>query len=195
MKFFRSYSVLTSFIALLTYSSTFGSSVMPITTVFHGKSIILSSYDQGTAPIQVKLIDLQGEVLLSEKIKSKEYVKKYSLENLPDGDYNLEISNKMEIITKKLSIQNNSVSLLQEKKEYKPQFYVKDKICTIALLSFGEKATIIVDDESGDEMSNITYKDKESISKKYDFTTAETGDYNVKVFVGNEVYTQRVSIY
>lgn len=195
MRSFKTTYITVFLLTFFVYCTGLANSPRSIVAQFQGESIILSSQEKFTTPLQVRLIDLDGKVLLSENLELSAFTKNYNLKELPNGTYNLEISNKEEILTKTLIIDQRIISLVKEETVYKPHFFIKGKVCTISLLSFGKKATVIVENEFGEELFTETFKDQESISRKYDFSIARIGDYSVHVLYDGHVYTHQMNIF
>lgn len=195
MRFFKSTYIIVFLLIFCAWSTSHANSPSSVITQFQGESIILMSQQKVTTPMQVRLIDLEGKILLSENLELQSFTKNYNLKNLPNGSYNLEISNDYEILIKTVSIDERVISFISEEVTYKPHFFIKGKTCTISLLSFGNKATIEVVDESGAELFTETIKDQNSISRKYDFSTARIGQYNLNIFYEGQVYSQKVNIF
>ncbi len=70
----------------------------------------VESYLEGKLSIKLKSA---RTVLHKEVVDSKTYARKYDMYNLPVGDYQIEVENKQEVYTKKMSIQiQNGVRVL-----------------------------------------------------------------------------------
>lgn len=86
-----------------------------------GQSFSLHLKDINNEAYNVVLKDMDGVVLLKEKVKSQDdYVKLFNLKNLPVGDYVLSIENDRKVVLQKIHVQNQKVAIYPgEKKEVK----------------------------------------------------------------------------
>ncbi len=195
MKTLKTILLLTIVISLNS-SMTFAGGAGSITSVVDGQSIVLSSEEQAMSQVKVQLTDQEGLVLISEKIELNDLInRKYNLRNLPDGIYDLQITDEEKIITKRMFIDRESLSIIDESKLIKPRFFVKNNVVTVSLLPFGEKAVIRIYDEAGSVLIEDSFKNKNAVSKKYDFSGSRIGQYTMVVMIKGEVFRKPINIF
>jgi len=195
MKTFKSYYVLTAFMALTMVSKGFGKSFEPVTALIEEKTITLTVDKTMTSDIQVQIIDVFGTTLLSESVPAKDLIsRKYNLKNLPDGAYNMEISDDKKILTKKLIIEKDIIAIVKEDKLIMPICYINDNTWTLAMLPFGKDVTITIHDETGTQLFTESFDNKESVSRKYDLSELEIGQYKMTILVDNKVFEEKMNV-
>jgi flagellar hook assembly protein FlgD len=64
-------------------------------------------------PVTVRLLDANNQVIYSESITAKNYLRKFDLENLSDGNYRFEISNGKQRIKKEVGLQTVTARSVQ----------------------------------------------------------------------------------
>jgi hypothetical protein len=64
-------------------------------------------------PVMLRIKNSSNKVIHSEVVKDKKYVRKFNLDNMADGSYTFEITNKDESYTKEIQLETLSARTIQ----------------------------------------------------------------------------------
>ena len=189
----NSISVLFSILFFLSLNTSVFSESISLATNHESIALIVpKDYEEN---LQVQIYDLKGEVLLSEVLNTKETKQRsYNLQNLPSGEYFMEIVSDKEIITRLFSYRKDVITIKEEKVINKPTFFKKNYTWTLSLLTFGKDATVKIYDDFGRELYTEEIKEQQSISRKYNMAKQRSGEYTIKVLVDDKSFYDRMII-
>lgn len=180
--------------SLFTTFSSFASVVEPLATTVEGKTVTVYFNHDKTEEISVRIEDRFGFLLHSEKVQSKNRKSRsYNLEQLPAGVYTLKIDSDQKIVTKKIKIDRNSSTLLNEEISYKPSSFFKNDRWMVNVLSLGEQVDIRILDEAYDEVYAEKVKNENVVAKSYDLSKLEYGVYTLSLTIDNKSYNKVIA--
>lgn len=140
--------------------------------------------NQESGPVKVTLLDERGKVLAKSKIKDydKDVVLPYNLENLPEGNYSLEVSSNedqmiYDFTTTKSEFQPVAPGMMAYGKEVGNNSL---KLTVIGLQEPGVEVTI-KEKFSDKVLLTETIDQPEAFSKVYKFNNIDTSDVMVEV--------------
>ena len=64
----------------------------------------------------------------------------------------------------------------------------------MALLPFGKDVTITIHDEWETELFTESFINKETVSRKYDLSELEIGQYKMTILVDNKVFEEKMNV-
>lgn len=170
---------------------------MPSLANTYGENILgLDLSKWNTSKVNVKLIDAQGQVLITENFnQGAKKTRLYNLKNLSDGIYALRVEDAQRIATQSVEI-NNGVVYAEESISYifKPNFKVEGTLVKINLLALGNKVTMSIIDKD----NVLVYEDKmvaqNSVSKQYNLKNLPTGKYTILVETGQNTEAVEINL-
>ncbi len=140
--------------------------------------------------------DQEGAIVFAEKIaESDQVIKKYDLNQLKEGAYELIIEDAMSVEIIKFELTKTEINYSNKARTvYKPTIIKKaDNMIYLNQLALNKEVKIAVT-KNGEDFFTETYVGQPSVSKKIDFSTAEKGDYVIKVSILGETFYNTVSI-
>ena len=151
---------------------------------------------KGGTSILIK--DRDDKVLYSEQIhKTGEYSKNFDLSTLPNARYYFEINKESEIEIIPFSI-NNGIPEFISKEEYviaKPEVVVKDNFVYISKKLMGNQTLKIdVYYEGWDLAYHEKFKDAYSLSRVYDFSNSEKGNYTIVIKSEGRIFKNNIKL-
>ena len=178
-----------AFLLLGFNSKVLAKSEKPIITYIENSTISISFHQWVSSEVEIKLIDLQGEVLMSDDINTKDIrVRNYNLRNLPYGTYILEIDDNQKVITTTLSIVGKNIKIMHETILYKPTIMYQNKRWKFSLLALGRNVSTKIIDKEGNIVFDEEFKDFGSIHRSYDLSKLIKGEYKLLVYIGDKVF-------
>ena len=142
--------------------------------------------------ITISIEDSFGSQLLSEKVKgSQNFVKKYNVSRLDNGDYKIIVSKKILKSTQPFTVKNGIVFLseIEKKEKFIPVLsHQNDKLDVNVLLGNYSNITVMIYDNEGRKV----FEDKNyvvlDLHKRYDLSKLPSGAYVAEVMAGDEIF-------
>lgn len=157
---------------------------------FHVKLISAKNFavymtNVDTENTQVSIKDVNGYTFYSETVSgTPSYSRMFNLQQLPEGEYSLELENNRLIESFPLVVAKDGLSITQADKnvQYKPHLRDKDNVLDI-MLFIPEKSRVDIDifDSNSSLVYTETFKQKTTIEKQFDFSSLPVGAYKVKI--------------
>lgn len=148
------------------------------------KSFALYYDDWNETDLTVKIKDLTGYVLMTDKIKDHKITgKKYNLRNLPQGEYVLEIYNDQKMMSQRLSLTKETLEFDDEKAEvyYSPKISVQNGKLDLNVLSLNKDVSVKILDTEGNVLFTSDLGSQLSVTKRFDLSSFEKGAYGIAV--------------
>ncbi|MDZ7876920.1 MAG: hypothetical protein U5L45_04585 [Saprospiraceae bacterium] len=142
--------------------------------------------------VNVQILNDNQEVLVNENFTNRaDFIKKYDLAKLKDGDYQLIITKQICRITQPFMIDGGYVQLseLEKQTTFFPAFRLRNHKLDINLFSekYGDIVVNVLN--ASDEMvHSVTYNDIFLLQKRFDFKALRRGIYKVQVIVQGESF-------
>lgn len=167
--------------------------IKPLATSIEQKTITISIYELKPKEVEVRILDKKGEVLLTELFNTKDFRnRKYNLNNLPDGKYDLEVSDVQKTITMTLIIKSDILEIEKEEKLYKPHSFIMDKKWNLSVMSLGKDVNVRIIDQRGELVYEDEIKEKISVNRRYNLSKLKKGSYNLYISIDGNSYDQGI---
>lgn len=183
-------------VALFLAMTSLANATQPIIKVIGDNSFILS-IDKFTSDLNISIKDKFGYKLYKKEVKSEDgkFMKKFSFESLPNGVYNLEIEDNLQIITLPVVVENNKIvrNEIAHEKVFKPVVYIKGENVYVSKFS-PEKQPLQVTIYNSDYEVVFEEKlaDKVDLGRVYSFPNS--GNYTIALKSDDKTYKHTVSI-
>ena len=153
-------------------------------------------YTQPGAPVDVALIDADGNVLYRGIISKKnQRSTSFNLNNLPDGQYYLTAGTNAWWMSQGLTIKANSVNVdvrnLQQLAEPTLTAYEKNKIEVLLPAKNVEEANVAIYDSQNTLVQTDTFKGS---TRRFDLSSLPDGPYTFVVGPNQKQFTTRVDV-
>ncbi|TMM56012.1 hypothetical protein FEE95_15325 [Maribacter algarum] len=144
----------------------------------------------------VSIIDTNGEIIYTEKIATGNiYSKKFNLQNLPEGNYFLEVESSMKETIFGFTVNDSKIMIREKKENVKPIFRQKDGRVFLNLLNLQKDAVkIAVMDSEGRSIFQETITDEMLIEKTFNFKNAFEDSYTILVKSKDDIYFEYVTV-
>ena len=188
-------SVATLMLCLSTLLVSAGSS--PDVTVVHtgNKSFALYLGDTQREVQFVKLKDMNGQVLLSDRAKGVEsFSRKYNLVNLPAGKYFLSIEDGSRTMIQPITVTADALEIPEHemKTVFMPAVVVASEKLDYTLLCLDETSvTIEIIDELGRKNYSATTTEQGSVQRRFDITALTPGTYTMVTRLKDDQFEKR----
>ncbi len=162
------------------------------------KSFVLQLDWVLTQKVQIRIIDNERNLLLSDAIKEKgPFAKKYNLSNLTTGRYTIEIEDAYSISYQPIEVfdKHLMIDAAQLKAIYKPVIYASGNLVDLNFLQVEDAVTeVVITDEFNFPVFKETIKNNGSINKRYNVAQLLPGDYTFRVSVNDKVFYRTFSV-
>lgn len=185
-----------SFAANATENPTGNDPNVSVTAISEAKAIEVRLQHINREGYTLKLTDEQGNILLQEAIKNQpSYAKRYRLNNLQEGIYDLTIKKNLETTVQKVALTADGVRLLESKKVFAPMIYQKSKTLDINALQTkqGEMVVNIFSNE-GRKMFGETHQNIVTLNKRYNLEKLGAGVYIVEIITQDETHYHTIQL-
>jgi hypothetical protein len=153
------------------------------------KTISVSLRGFADAKLTVKLVDNFGNEIVSKTPSKKLANYIFKLDELPEGNYFIEIEDDLRIVMQNVMIVDGAVYVDQiAKSSFKPTIDFIGKKAKVNLLSLGEDVTITFSDPVGSVVFEENLENQPSVNKVYDFMHLPIGNYFMNIKVGDRSY-------
>ena len=158
-------------------------------------SVDISNIKKSTFEIEVT--DNDGEVVFYKETKAPatNYKRTYDFSRLEDGTYFFTVKIDNESTKTKFQIESGQVNVMEERKMVDPVFVFDNNELKLTYLNFSEESsTLIVYDDSRNEIYEKDLKSDFVTQHGIDFSKSKKGNYEVVLSSGNEVHSYDVFI-
>lgn len=177
--------------------SSYGSAPYIKVTTYDDKKFFVVVSVTDSSRVNVSLKDSHNFELYQESYKgNNNYIKGFDLEPLPDGEYLLEIESKQRIERFTLSIKNNWLSVNQESRlvMHKPSVTQKGTKVDVALADTHSPLKLSILDRSNEVIFQETVADNGRLTRRYDISQLDPGQYTVLVEMRGRNFRQSIYI-
>jgi outer membrane lipoprotein-sorting protein len=182
-------TILNLIVALIFVSaSTFASNIPSITTV-DAKSIIVDTKEWKSEFVSVQFRNDERVVIFEEKYSTQKG-KKFSFENLPNGQYSIVLSNDYKsteqfftLNSNRVVVQPNTVTV------FKPIVNVNEDFIDLNYLAPGKNTSVSISDDNN-TFFDFEFKNEKNINKRFDTSTLPSGTYTIHVYSKNSSYSK-----
>ncbi len=167
---------------------------LPKLKIDSNKSFVLNTNDWNNTELTLSIVDHGGALVYEDTIlPSEKGIKKYNLQLLPKGTYNVVVSDQYKTVKYDIAVSRNEVSSISEgNATYMPQVNSSRENIDINVLALRKNVKISLTDDQGNELYGERIKDMPTITKRLNIAKLEKGDYVLKVNVGDSWYTQLI---
>ena len=148
------------------------------------KSLSVYYDDWNQTDLTIKLKDISGYVLMTDKVKDQKVTgKKYNLKNLPQGEYVLEISNEQKTMLQMLTLTEDAVEIIEDLAEvyYSPNINVNNGKLDLNLLSLNKDVSVNIFNAEGEVIFSTDLGSKLSVTERFDLSSFDKGKYGITV--------------
>ncbi len=144
----------------------------------------------------VSIVDTNGEIIYTERIAiGNIYAKKFDLQNLPEGDYFLEVEDSLKEVVFGFTVDDSEIMIRERKENSKPIFRKKDGRVFLNLLNLEKDVVkITVMDSEGRSLFQETIADEMLIEKTFNFKNAFEDSYTILVKSKDDTYFEYVTV-
>jgi hypothetical protein len=176
--------------------SVFAGSSPDVSVVYVGKKTIALYLGHAEDNVQmVRLKDVNGSVLLTDRVKSAEASgRRYNLANLPAGKYTLMIENDGRTVMQPMTITSEAINLAREdmKTLFAPAVRMHGQKLDYTLLCLNPAAVSIeIIDDEGRKNYNATNAEHGSVQRRFDITALSPGTYTIVTRIQNDQFEKR----
>ena len=161
------------------------------------KTIVVHFDNTATEKITVRLIDVKGAEVFTERIQAAAgYSKKYNLKELANGQYTILIESPSRYTTQKVTVKDHIVEVRSEEEKtfFKPFIKQDAKLVDINLMALGNDVEITVKDNNGSQVYRTAYQGESRIHKRLNLTQLPSGDYILQVKNGGRYTTRHIRL-
>lgn len=143
----------------------------------------------------IKLVDMNNNIIYSENVKKSEYSKKFDLSNLEEGLYYFTTEDALRAITYTIKVGASDVTILDEKEKVKPVFKKENDILYVNYLNL-DKSNVAVEVYNSEDTLIFSEKreNQMTIEKAINFKKAIRGNYTVVVKDSDGVFYKNVAV-
>ena len=150
--------------------------------------LILNNHD-GSSEVFIK--DKKGFQLYKVLIKDKEFLKKFDLSELPDGEYYFEINSQTKIVTKPFSVASNTLEFSKETIVFKPIVRFKNDIIYLSKFTLHNET---LDVFLYDDNQHLLYSEKlfgqNNLNRKLNLSNLDSGSYSLVLKSEGKLYNE-----
>jgi len=183
--------IITTLVAVLfSVATAFAAPVEP-TIIPSGKSFTIDAKVWKSELVDVMIIDAEGTILYTD-VQAIKTVRKYSMDNLPNGNYKVIVSNELKTIVNEIAIDGNSMSVdYGAAVVYKPSFKITDSALDINYLTNSDANVIIY--KGTDLVFSSEIKGVRAINKRFNIDALPAGNYLVVLETKEAAFSQSFS--
>lgn len=173
-----------------------GKTVLNLDTKLASKSVEVSLKEINRQGISIKLYDKNHALLLSEQVASKNYSKRFNLQNLESGSYELVFEDQLQITTQKLDLEQDGAVVDTESTTtfYKPQFKLNNNRLDINCFVGGKDVVVTITDEDGNAIFADKYSNLVVLENRYNLEKLARGTYFVQANIGGKSFDYSVKL-
>jgi len=182
-------------VALMFATTTIIAKEPKLETIDNSKTLVFE-WDAQLVNTTVKIIDDEGYIIYKEFVSDVEnYVKRFDLSFLPEGEYSLTVENSLREVVYDIDVDEQLVKIIGEDEKMKPIYRKEEgRIFLNYLNTDKDQVKITVYDSLGRKLFKETLSDKLLIEKVFNFQDAFEGEYTIVVKKDSETYYETVSI-
>ncbi|RYC69536.1 T9SS type A sorting domain-containing protein [Spirosoma sordidisoli] len=153
-------------------------------------------YTQASLPVDVAIIDADGNVLYRGETKGqKQAMTSFNLNSLPDGQYYITAGNNAWWMSQALTIKGNSLTIdernLQQLTQPTLTAYEKNKIEVSLPATNVDHANVVIYDAQSNPVYTDTFKGS---VRRFDLSSLPAGSYTFVVGPDQKQFTSRIDV-
>lgn len=199
---FNNIKTITLAAALFTQSFTASANFLPenpnilVTAAADEKAIEVRLRNISGSGYKLELTDEKGNILMKEAINNQNlYAKRYVLNTLQDGVYELKIQKLLEITTQKVEVTSGNVRLLERKQTFMPYLKQKAKKLDVNVLqSKNGTITMNIFTNEGYKMFSDKQENILTLNKRYDLSQLPKGIYIVEIQTEDDSHYESIQL-
>lgn len=153
-------------------------------SAINGTKKISVTLSELNSPTKIELLDQQGIILTSTKVKSMNYQSIFDLTVLPEGKYFLSIQLGTKEWVQPIKVEANKVNIDKKavREYFSPVFHTSgNKLDLVLLNQFLSPVEIHILNENGQTIFNEKLGSVLRVEKRFDLSTLEAGTYTMIV--------------
>jgi hypothetical protein len=153
--------------------------------------LFLNNHD-GSSEVFIK--DINGFQLYKVLIKDKEFLKKFDLSGLPDGEYYFEVNSQTKIGTTRFSVARNNLEFKEETIVFKPIVRFKNNIIYISKFTLNNEETldVFLYDDNQHLIYNEKLFGKNNLRRKLNLLNLDSGSYSLVLKSEGKLYNEKL---
>ena len=173
-----------------------GKTVLNLDTKLSSKTVEVSLKEINRQGISIKLYDKNHTLLLTEQVASKNYSKRFNLQNLEIGSYELVFEDDLQITTQKLDLEKDGAVVDSESTVtlYKPQFKYNNNRLDINCFVGGKDVVVTISDQDGNAIFADKYSNLVVLENRYNLEKLARGNYFVQANIGGRSFDYSVKL-
>ena len=164
-----------------------------ITVSTSANSVVVKLGNVRREVIEVKVLDENNNVLLTEKVKNtSNFIKKYNMERLLDGKYTLIVNRTTIRTVQPFTVEFGELKMsdTDKREEFIPNYTFEDgKLDVNAFLKQYGNITVNLYDNEGHQLLNKKYDNVIMLHERYNLSKLSNGFYILEVKAGNEFFS------
>ncbi|KOH47082.1 T9SS type A sorting domain-containing protein [Sunxiuqinia dokdonensis] len=195
MKTFRTISMMLALTVIANIALATGNLRVNILPLNAERAVVAISND-GETKFQISIEDAYGSVVYFKETEGNvaDYRKVYDFSKLENGNYKLIVSLDGVKGQREFAINNGSINVGKEKMLATPFFSYKEDILRVAFLNHaGEKTNLYIYND-GELVYSKALENSFSVNEGLNLSKLASGEYQVVLASGNEVYDYAVAV-
>ncbi|MHA7112520.1 hypothetical protein ACRTDU_20520 [Sunxiuqinia elliptica] len=195
MKTFRTITMMVALTVIANIAMASGNLRVNILPLKADRAVVAIS-NNAESKFQISIEDEQGAVVYFKETDGgmADYRKVYDFSNLENGSYKLVVSLDNISGEREFSIDHGVINVGKEKTLAAPFFSFKDDILRVAYLNHqGEKTSLYIYTK-GELVYSKALENSFSVNEGLDLSKLTTGDYQVVLASGDEVYDYNLAV-
>lgn len=183
---------ISTIVLAILFSTNAKAATYPIINLEGSKVLQIDLNDWTDSSITITLRDVYGTILHSDISTNQQLTnRKYNLENLPVGSYQLivEGENKKSIHTLAVGFTKITTNKIEDVVVYKPTFNVRGDYLELSHLALGKNVELAILDQNGVFFSK-SFKGESTINTRFDISDLPAGNYIVSLTSENLYVTK-----
>ncbi len=161
------------------------------------KTLVVQLKDVGNNTVSIAIKDAKGEILETKEVKGNEnFVFRYNLDRLPEGIYNLSLTNATTEYIQPIDVCKNCVNVLTQRlvQRNKPSFrYANDKLDVNVLNHSQKPVSVTFFNEDGEKIMEDNAASGIAYGRRFDLSNLADGTYVIAVKLNDATYYHTVN--
>lgn len=179
-----------TFILLWITSLTFASS--PLRS--EGSKVMVSGSFFKSSMLTLKVMSLENEIIFEKIIVNSNQGRVINLEKLAAGNYIMELSDEMKIISTPVTVRRESIDLGADVMTYKPAIQQRGSQVALNFFNAGTDVTVNIVNSIGETLFTENFNDKNTIGRSYNLANLPGGKYVISIYSAGRYFEKQVSL-
>jgi hypothetical protein len=166
--------------------------IIPLTA----ERILVAMQNDVTAPMEVRVTDDNGRLVFYKSVRrpDREYKKIYDLSALENGQYNVIFNMNNVRAERSIEINDDKIMVSDLRHGYDPSFIFDNKQLKFTYLNFDQEDFSFILYRRGFEVFRSSIGNDFALTKGFDLSQLDRGDYEAVIASGNKQYFHNIRI-